>query len=146
MKNKLIALSAIVAAIALSGCTTQPVDQPGSKRPEATWNSITGTLSDVRYYNSDVDKVYKAAEKALKELGVFNTGYDQTKRGYRIHGRALGDYKVVIDITSRTVSTKGTNREPIPYTEVSVSYGSWGELAPALQIVSKISRNLPSEK
>lgn len=142
MKQKLIAVFAAVAAIALSGCTSQPVDQPDSKNPVATWNSVTGTLSGVRYDDADVDAVYKAAEKALRDLGIFVTGYTQTKSGYVIYGRALGDYKVVVDVTKRVVSTKGTNREPIPYTEVCVSYGSFGDLAWSLQIVSKISSNL----
>lgn len=145
MKKALIAVSVLIATV-LAGCTSQPVDQPGSRRPEGTWNSITGTLSDVRYYKSDVQKVYKAAERALKDLEVFNTGYDETKNGYKIYGRALGDYKVTVNISARTVSTKGTDREPIPYTEVSVSYGTFGNLAASLQVISKISSHLPSEK
>lgn len=146
MKKTLIAVSAFVAALVLSGCTSQPVDQPGSRRPEGTWNSITGTLSDVRYYNSNVDAVYKAAEKSFRELGIFVTGYTQYKSGYTLYGRAVGDYKVTVDVTSRQVSTRGTDRAPIPYTDVSVSYGAFGDLAMSLQIVSKISSNLPSEK
>ncbi|MBQ8723305.1 MAG: DUF3568 family protein [Opitutales bacterium] len=146
MKKTLIAVSAFVAALVLSGCTSQPVDQPGSRRPEGTWNSITGTLGDVRYYNSNVDAVYKAAEKSFRELGIFVTGYTQYKSGYTLYGRAVGDYKVTVDVTSRQVSTRGTDRAPIPYTEVSVSYGAFGDLAMSLQIVSKISSNLPSEK
>lgn len=146
MKKALIAVSAFIATIILSGCMSQPVDQPGSRRPEGTWNSVTGTLTDVRYYNSDVDAVYKAAEKSLRELGIFVTGYTQFKSGYTLYGRAIGDYKVTVDIVSRQVSTRGTDRAPIPYTEVSVSYGGWGDLAMSLQIISKISSNLPSEK
>ena len=146
MKKTLIALAAFVATLAISGCTSQPVDQPGSRRPEGTWNSITGTLSDVRYYNSNVDAVYKAAEKSFRDLGIFVTGYTQYKSGYTLYGRAIGDYKVTVDITSRQVSTRGTGRSPVPYTEVSVSYGAFGDLAWSLQIVSKISSNLPSEK
>ncbi|MBQ8445480.1 MAG: DUF3568 family protein [Opitutales bacterium] len=146
MKKTLIAVSAFVAALILSGCTSQPVDQPGSRRPEGTWNSITGTLSDVRYYNSNVDAVYKAAEKSFRELGIFVTGYTQYKSGYTLYGRAVGDYKVTVDVTSRQVSTRGTDRAPIPYTDVSVSYGAFGDLAMSLQVVSKISSNLPSEK
>ncbi|MBP3303072.1 MAG: DUF3568 family protein [Opitutales bacterium] len=146
MKKTLIAVSAFAAALVLSGCTSQPVDQPGSRRPEGTWNSITGTLGDVRYYNSNVDAVYKAAEKSFRELGIFVTGYTQYKSGYTLYGRAVGDYKVTVDVTSRQVSTRGTDRAPIPYTEVSVSYGAFGDLAMSLQIVSKISSNLPSEK
>ncbi len=146
MKKTLIAASAFVAAIVLSGCTSQPVDQPGSRRPEGTWNSVTGTLSDVRYYNSNVDAVYKAAEKSFRELGIFVTGYTQYKSGYTLYGRAVGDYKVTVDVTSRQVSTRGTDRAPIPYTDVCVSYGAFGDLAMSLQIISKISSNLPSEK
>lgn len=146
MKNKLIFVSVLAAAFALSGCSSQPVDQPDSDRPEGSWNSITGTLSDVRYYDSSTDEVYKAAEKALRDLGIFVTGYTPYKNGYSLYGRALGDIKVVIDITSRTVSTKGTDRTPIPYTEVAVSYGTWGNLGPSLQIISKISSNLPTSK
>ncbi len=152
MKKRIIAVSVLAAAAVLSGCMTQPVDQPGSRRPEGTWNSITGTLSDVRYYNSDVDAVYKAAESALRELNIFVTGYDKTKSGYTLYGRAVGDYKVLVDITKRAVSSKAKGRnaapaaaEPETYTEVSVSYGSFGDLAPSLQIISKISSNLPSE-
>lgn len=146
MKKALTAISVFAAAAVLSGCMSQPVDQPGSRRPEGTWNTITGTLSNVRYYNSDAKRVYKAAEQAIKDLGFFNTGYTENKNGFTIYGRALGDYKVTIDITSRTVSTKGTDREPIPYTEVSVSYGAFGNLAASLQIISKISSHLPNEK
>ncbi len=146
MNKKIFAVSALAAVVSLVGCTSQPVDQPGSRRPEGTWNTITGTLSDVRYYNSDADRVYKAAEKAFRDLNIFATGYTQFKNGYTLYGRALGDYKVTVDIVSRQVSTKGTNRQPIPYTEVSVSYGAFGDLAPSLQIISKISSGLPSEK
>ena len=146
MKKVFLAVSAFIAAVVLSGCTSQPVDQPGSRRPEGTWNSITGTLTDVRYYNSNADAVYKAAEKSLRDLGIFVTGYTQFKSGYTLYGRAVGDYKVTVDIVSRQVSTRGTDRSPIPYTEVSVSYGAWGDLAASLQIISKISSNLPSEK
>lgn len=142
MKQKLIAVLAAAGAAALAGCTSQPVDQPDNENPVATWNSVTGTLSNVRYYKADVDAVYKAAEAALRDLGVFVTGYTKTKSGYTLYGRAVGDYKVVIDVTSRVVSTKGTDREPIPYTEVCVSFGSFGDLAPSLQIVSKISSHL----
>ncbi|MGN0860389.1 MAG: DUF3568 family protein [Candidatus Spyradosoma sp.] len=146
MKNKIFAVSALAAVVSLVGCTSQPVDQPGSRRPEGTWNSITGTLSNVRYYNSDVDRVYKAAEQAFRDMNIFVTGYTQYKNGYTLYGRALGDYKVTVDVTSRQVSTKGTERQPIPYTEVSVSYGAFGDLAPSLQIISRISSHLPSEK
>lgn len=146
MKKKLIAVFAVAAAVALAGCTSQPVDQPGSRRPEGTWNSITGTLSNVRYYNSNVDEVYKASQKAFRELGIFETGFTKTKSGYTLYGRVVGDDKVVVDVMSRVVSTKGTNREPVPYTEVCVSVGTFGSLAPSLQIISKISSNLPSEK
>ena len=146
MNKKILAVSALAAVVSLAGCVSQPVDQPGSRRPEGSWNTITGTLSDVRYYNSDTDRVYKAAEKAFRDMNIFVTGYTQHKNGYTLFGRAVGDYKVTVDIMSRQVSTKGTNRQPIPYTEVSVSYGSLGELGPALQIISKISAGLPSEK
>lgn len=143
MKNKFFALSAFAVVVALSGCMSQPVDQPGSDNPEGNWNSLTGTLSDVRYYNSEVDEVYQAAEQALRDLGIFVTGYTQNKNGYTLYGRALGDHKVTVDITRRAASDK--KKESKPYTEIAVSYGSFGELAPALQIVSKISARLPRE-
>lgn len=146
MKKNIIAASVVAAALALSACSSQPVDQPDSSRPEGTWNSVTGTLSDVRYYDSSAEQVYKAAEKALRDLGIFVTGYTPYKNGWTLYGRAVGDYKVTVEVSSRTVSTKGTDRAPIPYTEVSVSYGTWGDLASSLQIISKISSNLPSSK
>lgn len=147
MKQKLIAFATAVAAVMLFGCTTQPVDQPGSRRPEGTWNNLTGTLNNVRYYNSDVDAVYKSAEKSLRDLGIFVTGYDKRKNGYTLYGRAVEDYKVVVDITKRAESAKNNpNLEPRTYTEVSVSYGAFGNLGWSLQIISKISSNLPSEK
>ena len=34
MKKRIIAVSVLAAAAVLSGCMTQPVDQPGSRRPE----------------------------------------------------------------------------------------------------------------
>lgn len=144
MKNTFVALSAIAAVSALSGCMTQPVDQPGSVNPTATWNSITGTLSNVRYYKSDVDATYQAGEKALRDLNIFVTGYTKTKNGYTLYGRAVGDVKVTVDITRRATTDKKSGTQT-PYTEVAVSYGTIGDLAPALQIISKMSARLPRE-
>ena len=117
MKKRIIAVSVLAAAAVLSGCMTQPVDQPGSRRPEGTWNSITGTLSDWRYYHSDVDAVHKAAGSAVRELNIFVTGYDKTKSGYTLYGRAVGDYKVLVDITQRAVSPKAKGRTAAPAAE-----------------------------
>lgn len=145
--KKNLAISLLAAAAAFSGCTTVDVDIPGSKfAGEATWTQRT--LENVRYYNSDVEAVKAAAIETGRSLGLYYAGDTPSKYGTELYFCGPKFVKITVDITRRAPKKSKNSTLPLPpeYTEVSIVYGTWGDLEASRAIVSGISKRLPSEE
>lgn len=144
--KKILAISLLAAAAAFSGCTTVTVDIPGSEHAgDAVWTRRT--LENVRYYKSDVEAVKAAAIDAGRSLGLYYAGDTPSKYGTELYFCGPKFVKITIDITRRAPKPSKNPAVPTPpeYTEVSIVYGTWGDLDASQALVSGISKNLPSE-
>lgn len=146
--KKLTSLFATAAVAALAGCTTVDVDIPGSKfSNEAVWSHRT--LSNVRYYYSDVEQVSAAAIAAGEAMGLYYAG-DNFGPDYReLFFCGPKFVKITVDVTRRTPKDPRGRHPELqpgqPYTEVAVVWGTWGDLEESRNFVSQISKRLPSE-
>ncbi len=140
MKRLIYVPMAIVALAPFFGCSSVDVDIPEAKYSnEAVWTGRT--LQNVRYYNTTVEAVAKAAVAAARAQGLFYTGDDPDNRGGTVlYFRGDLDVKVTIDVSLTAPSKKDPNAQQ--YVEVAIVYGNWGDLGKSQKLVSGITQNL----
>ncbi|MCR5183172.1 MAG: hypothetical protein K6B46_00535 [Opitutales bacterium] len=145
MIKKLVALTPLTL-IALAGCTTVDVDLPGSKfSNQAIWTYRT--LENVRFYYSDVNAVAEAAITAGRSMGLYYAGDNFSDNHRELFFCGPKFVKITVDVERVTPARPRDPNLPAgqPYTEVSVVWGSMGDLEKSRKFVSEIAKLLPSE-
>lgn len=144
MRNALsfAALAAISAT--LSGCVTHVgVDNPINSN-NAEWNNfVTGTLV-TRYPGKTPEDVFKAASIGIEKYGAFRVGQitpltkdsGRSASSYEVVARTLGDIQISI-----VISTARNPRTKEEWTQLSVQYGTWGNVKESQKIVSFITQS-----
>jgi hypothetical protein len=149
MKKYLSLALAAVSVFAFAGCQNGVgVDNPYNQN-NAVWNNfITGTLV-TRYPGKTQAELFTAASRGIDayldkngggaRVGQITPKTKSTKSVpyYEIVARAAGDIKVSI-----VISTAKEQRAKEEWTQVSVQYGTWGNMKESQKIVSFITQNL----
>lgn len=121
--------------------STQPatLPRPDELKPDA---NTTGALT-TRYAAKTpdyIENVFNASKKSLDELKYFRTGETPRKDGVTIYARAHGDIAITITLDKKI--TTGSDGATMEWVDVSIRYGTWGNVAKSTEIVSQISNHL----
>ncbi|MDR3228972.1 MAG: DUF3568 family protein [Puniceicoccales bacterium] len=146
--KKLLSLSAlaVLSAATFTGCVSKiGVDNPVGDN-NASWNNfITGTLV-TNYPGKTLEDVFKAASLGVEKYGATRVlehkpdprkDAPKTQPYYEVIARTVGDIKIDI-----IISIAKDPKNKTEWTQVSVQYGTWGNIKESQKIVSFISQNL----
>jgi len=131
-----------LAAAGFTGCT----EKVGVDNPDDTvgyWYHFGSGTLDVRYIGKTLDQVFQAAIRGVDQYGAKRVGEDRPVPGksdqnyYRIYARTDGDIKLTVQLTPRRNPENKTE-----WIEVSVQFGSFGNLQESQRVVSFISKNI----
>ena len=125
-QQAVLAILYVGAAVTLSGCILAAVGAGAA----GTVAYVKGDLEVVEAKN--LDAVYAASKKALKDLELSAIQDNKDKIGATLVSRDSQDKKVTIKLTA--VSDEST--------KISVRFGTFGDEAKAAMVYNKIKENL----
>jgi hypothetical protein len=124
MNRNIILLIALLPAIGLLAIGCASVETVGDSNSMGVYK--VGSLKGVE--NSDIDSVFKAAEKAIERLRLSEIEKNQDKLSGTIVARDSQDKKIIIEIKATPENT----------TQISIRVGSMGDKRKSMLIYQKI--------
>jgi hypothetical protein len=126
MKRTEIAFLLIVSSLAVSGCVVAAVGAAAA----GTVVYVRGEIES--YFDSDVQSLYNAADKAMDDLKLYVVSRRHDALYAEIIARNATDQKI-------TVRIDGSRRELV---KVMIRVGFWGDESASRAILDRINANL----